>query len=493
MERVARPFPADSEAALKFQMAPSEIIPPSLHNIEAEAALLGAMMIDNRIIGDLAEIIEADDFHEPLHARIFEQARQLVDAGGSATPVTLRPYFVDDPAIKEIGGVGYLATLTAQTAGLMASRDFARQLVDLAKRRRLIAECEAVKAAAADLSENAETLADSIDSALSAAIERKSSTSTYTLAQAVDASLQQIEDTANGKGPRGVLICDLPDFNAVAGTLAPGQLTILGGRPGMGKTAVALAVAKGAAANGHGTLLVSLEMRASELVLRTVSDMCFELGNSFTFENLLAGKLNEFDRRRIADMKRRIAEWPLHITDPSSLRVSRLGMLVRRYQRKVAAKGAKLELVVIDYLGLLSGDPKKSKYEEISEISRTLKQVAMECNVHVICLAQVNRECEKRDDKRPFAADLRDSGTIEQDADNIVFVFREQFYLEKSEPDPADAKLRPAWETSMDRASNRVEIYSDKRRQGRTARRNCWFFLEHQAVRGSKFYSERFQ
>jgi replicative DNA helicase len=165
--------------------------------------------------------------------------------------------------------------------------------------------------------------------------------------------------------------------------------------------------------------------------------------------------------------------------------------MIRRIKRQMAAKSQRLDIVFIDYLGLVRADGTKVKrYEEVSEVSRTIKQIARELDVAIVLLAQLNREVERREDKRPQLSDLRDSGEIEQDADVVLFVYREQYYLERSEPDPHDKK-RADWETSMEAARDRVELIAAKVRNGRIGKRNCHFFASHQAVRGSDFFSGR--
>jgi replicative DNA helicase len=270
-----------------------------------------------------------------------------------------------------------------------------------------------------------------------------------------------------------------------------GEVTILAGRPSMGKTALSLAVLLGAGQAGAGSLFISLEMKKKELMKRVITDLIYKHGESASFEQVKSGKFNEFDRGRIADARKAIDSWPVQIYDPPTLRIGRLAMTIRRYQRRMAGKGQHLKVVIIDYLGLIHPDnAKASRYEQVALISRTVKQIANECGVHIVVLSQLNRQVEQREDKRPVLSDLRDAGDIEQDADNVVFVYREQYYLERSEPDPSDLKKRPGWETSMDAARDRVELICAKRRNGGVGKRTCWYFASHQAVRGSRFYQD---
>lgn len=468
----------------------ADTMPEALINIETEAALLGAMMIDNRLVDPICERVDEQDFYEPLHARIFSVIVHEVASGRTANPVLLRNHFEGDPGMRELG-VGYLAQLTGSGVAVLAARDFANSIADLAKRRRLY---EQAKAMAADLSsmssEPVDVLVDRMDSAMFEALQNREASPAATFAQCYDETMTEIEDEASGKLPRGIEIQRLPDWNEVVGNLRPGEVTILAARPSMGKTAVGLGVALGAAQAGAGTLFISLEMSKKELTKRAITDLIFAQGESASFDNVQKGKFTAFDRERLADARAAIENWPLILDDPATLRIGTLAMRIRRFKRRMAAKGQDLKVVIIDYLGLIHADNTRgSRYEQVSEVSRTVKRVAKECGVHIVLLSQLSRAVEQREDKRPVLSDLRDSGDIEQDADNVCFIFREEYYLERSEPDPSDKK-RADWETRMDAARDRLELISAKRRQGRIGKRLCFFFGAHQAVRGHRFYQD---
>lgn len=462
--------------------------PPALINIEAEAGLLGALMIQNGFVDQVAERVGVEDFSSGLHQRIYATILSEVSAGRTASPPLLRPHFINDPEMEECGGVSYLAQLTGSNAAVIGLWDFAKQVVDLAKRRRLLDEMQTLTADLTGITDHpVETLVERIDNALAGALQREQTTTSLTIAQAFDRTLQAIDDEALGLGPQGIRIDGLDDFNQLTGDLRRGELMILGGRPSMGKTALALGVTLGATRAGNGVLFISLEMRVAELMGRAITDLIYEHGNSPSFDAVRRGKFNAFDRQRLAEARERIDAWPLIITDPATLNIGRLAMMIRRYQRQMTGKGQRLDLVVIDYLGLIKGSDRRAKrFEEVGEISRILKQVAKECDVAMIVLAQLNRECEKREDKRPQLSDLRDAGDIEQDADMVMFVYRDEYYLERSEPD-RDDKKRGDWEIAMGHARDRIELIAAKVRNGRVGKRLCYFFAAHQAVRGSHF------
>jgi replicative DNA helicase len=459
-------------------------------NVEEEAALLGALMHERSLVDPIADLVAAEDFSEALHGRIFEAILRLHSEGKNATPVSLKGLFADDPDMIELGGTAYLVTVMGNSGvAVIGARDFARDIADLAKRRRLIAGLVEVISDARSIDKPVEKIVDAADGALTRALQRNQTVATVSIAQAFDATMKAIDDEAAGLGPQGIKVEDLKDFNDLTGDLRRGELMYLGGRPSMGKTALALRIALGAAQGGNGVAMISLEMRAAELTTRAMSDLVFEYAGSCpTFEQVRRGKLSTEHRQLLLDARDKINAWPLLITDPPTLNIGRLAMEIRRQRRRLMAAGQNLDLVIVDYLGLIKGDPKAKRFEEVGEISRTLKQIAKECDVALVVLAQLNRECEKRDDKRPMLSDLRDAGDIEQDADHVMFVYRDEYYLERSEPELHDKK-RGDWEISMGHARDRIELILAKSRNGKVGKRVCYFFGSHQAVREGGYMS----
>jgi replicative DNA helicase len=432
-----------------------------LANVDTEACLIAAMLTTNECIDPVADLVAADDFSNDFYGHVFSIATSQYSQGRTANVVTLRPLLGDDAVRSLID----LTRGPGASAAVIGARDFARQIADFAKRRRLVASLQEV-----------------IEALRSREVERSVS-----LAQAFDMTLTAIDDEAAGLGPQGIKIAGLDDFNSLTGDLRRGELMYLGGRPSMGKTALSLRLALGAATNGNGTLFISLEMKVQDLTTRAMADLVHDHGQSPGFGAIRRGKIDHFTREALQLARQQIERYPLVLTDPSSLNIGRLAMMVRRYKRRMEAAGDRLDLVIIDYLGLIKGSDRRAKrYEEVGEISRTLKEVAKECDVAIVCLAQLNRECERRDDKRPMLSDLRDAGDIEQDADVVMFVYRDEYYLERAEPEPHDKK-RAEWEVSMGHARDRLEIIAAKVRNGRVGKRNLYYFSEHQAVRNSSY------
>ncbi|MGA1800210.1 DnaB-like helicase C-terminal domain-containing protein [Sphingomonas sp. 4RDLI-65] len=464
-------------------------------NVEAEAALLGAMMIDNRIADEVVGRVEPAHFFEPLHARIFAAITGMRRRDMLVTPVTLRPMFEADEGIIALGGPSYLGALTGSGAGLIGARQFAQQIYDLASLRALIEVGRTLVERAMDTSEEinpraqieaAETLLASVAIGGSAAAPKP-----VGFAQAWDGAIRKAKAVANGTASRGAMIARFVEWNEITGGMSPGQLILLGGRPGMGKTAIALAVAVGAAAAGLGVLFISREMPVDQLMFRIIADMMFEAGSAVTLEDVMSGRLNEDDLVRAERIRARIDDWPLVFEEPPRLNAAQVAPLIRKHQRQLESKGHTLAITIVDYLGLLEPPVKRQNREqEMGDTSKELKMAARDTGTAVVALAQLNRGVESRDDKRPMLSDLRDSGSLEQDADTVVFAYRAEYYLKQTEPDVHDVRKRDAWEVEMGTERDRLDVYSAKVRQGATQRRKVYFFGARQAVRGVDYMRE---
>lgn len=450
-------------------------------NVEAEAALIGALMVENSIIDTIADRLTSADFYEHLHGRLFDTIVSLHGQGKTANPVTLKPFFEKDEAMSLVGGVGYLARLTASDAGLIGARDFARQISDMAKLRRLAAFAD-------DLGEKARNTSDAIDPVallsdaesdlFAVSGEGGGGIQTQQGAGCIDAMLSQLDD-----GNRGVMCKLIPPMDDLLGGARRKQLIILAARPGMGKTAVALSYSIGAAMNGHGVLYVSLEMSAAELGARMAADLCFNGNGGVYFSDIINQRVKQADRERLNQARAMASDLPMSVIDASSIHVNRLNAIVRRQARRFASRGERLDMIVVDYLQLLSADKGKSAYESVSQISRALKEIAKEHDVAVLALAQLSREVEKRSGCRPQLSDLRDSGQIEQDADTVMFLLRNEYYLRKEQPEMTSPDFMK-WEQAMQEHAGKIEFICAKRRNGETGKAIGAFHGAYQAVRG---------
>jgi len=449
----------------------------SLRNVAAEAEIIGAMMQDNSVIDRVADRLTVTDFSEPTHAALFEAIVREASLGKAVSPVTLKPYLSAIPNLEELGGVGYLLKLTASDGALLVVADCVKQVAELAKRRRILDGLQNAAMLAAGVENDLSSVTEAADAALADYGKADGVVQTSAL-ECLDALLAQKES-------EGVQSHVIPEFDQIAGKLRRKELIILAGRPGMGKTACALSYTLGAAQAGHGVLYISLEMSGTELAARMAADLCFNGRMGVPYAALRDNNLSFEQRKHVMDARRMLADMPYRVVDAGKLTTGRLSMIVMRTKRRMAAKGQSLDLVVVDYLQLLSPDAQaKGMYEKVSEISMALKAIAKTHDVAVLALAQLSREVEKRPDKRPQLSDLRDSGQIEQDADGVMFLVRQAYYLKQEEPSPDEFEYAK-WKAAYDQAENEIEFICAKRRNGVTGTATGRFYGQFQAVRGS--------
>jgi replicative DNA helicase len=451
-----------------------------LANADAEAALLGALMFDNRRIDWAADRLKAEDFSSTLYGRIFSLLVREASLGHAANPVTLPPFLAGEEAFAQAGGASWLSAIADGAAARVAPEGFVEQIRMFSTRRRLVESLSLAIEQANDLDNSNEAILEAADSALVNVTDRGAGLHEPSGGECIGEVLQTI-----GKPLEGVRCGWIPEFDEVVGPMEPGQSVIVAGRPGMAKTATAISIALGSASAGHGCLLISLEMGSTELGARMACDYSYSVGQRLPYEAIIRRSLVPSQISQLAAAEAAVRQLPIRVVDASGMTVGRLDMIVRRYKRRFEAEGKKLQLVIVDYLQLLSPDEKmRSNYEAISEVSKRLKGIAKSHGVTVMALAQLSREVEKREDKRPQLSDLRDSGQIEQDADAVVFLYREEYYLRKSEPPPNDGK-HPDWQEKLDAALHKIEFICAKRRNGPEGRAIGRFFGAFQAVRGS--------
>jgi len=479
MQAGGQRYQADNDAA------------PTLWNTEGEAALLGGLMLNNRTVDVVADILQPEDFYEAAHGAIFSAIVAATSMERLANPVTLRPLFDNDPSLVDLGGGSYLAQLTGNGSVAMVDlKSIANDIAELAARRRLLEGLSETRARVSNLGTTLLELVDEADAALVAAVERRESAPQPTIGEAIGSALQRIVDIQANDGRVGVA-CNISDVDHLLGGFDGGQLIVLAGRPGMGKTAVACSISKGVAEAGHGVLSVSLEMKADELGQRVLCDMAYTGQHGIPFDRIVRATVSREELRHLYRLKGESDALPLRIVDAGSVTLPRLALSVRRHKRKFAAQGKELKLVVIDYLQLLqAGKNARSAYEQVSEISKGLKALAKDANVCILALAQLNRGVEQREDKRPNLSDLRDSGQIEQDADAVMFLYREEYYLAHKKP--RKEEQMPGWQADMAMVRDRIEFILAKRRNGRTGHSVGYYFSDYQAVRGSDDRQEAF-
>ena len=455
-------------------------------NVEAEAAFLGAILIDNSVYEELPNPLRPEHFFVPAHQQIMERFLAMMERGATASPVTLKPYFEGNEHLEQLGGTTYLARLTADGHGLLATRQLAEQIYDLALLRELVTVGRTLVTGALDTSETVEPLKQ-IETAEKALFDIAEGTNVGNAAKsfgmAAKEALKQAQRAMNsGRGLSG-RTTGLATIDEKTAGLHDSDLVILAGRPGMGKTSLVTNIAFNTAyehlkrqrdggpdSGGCPVAFFSLEMSADQLATRILSEQA-----EISSENLRSGDIGgAAGFQRLSEASQRLADLPLYIDDTPALTIDGLLMRARRLKRK-----KDIGLVVVDYLQLLQGSArsKDNRVNEISEISRGLKTLAKDLGVPVIALSQLSRAVEQREDKKPQLADLRESGSIEQDADMVWFIYREDYYVASREPkrplETDEAKVHEAhasWAAEMERVFGLAELIVAKQRHGSTGK-----------------------
>lgn len=453
----------------------------ALANAEAELSLLGDMIADNRLIDIIADRLRGPDFSVPLYGRVFTRMVEQAPLG-NVDAVTLSPFFADDEdwprAFARLSAAEMNAGSRERTKGHLNS------ITMLSSRRRLVAGLTDVAVSARDLSITKEELVTQADEAVAEIADQ------IETRQAPVGEYAQVVIDSFGKPIVGVRCGLIGSLDDVLGVLRPSDLIVVGGRPGMGKTSLVTSYSIGAATRGSGVLIFSLEMSADQLTRRMLADMCYTTAGGVPYEHVRDGTVREHQIDQVRRAKTRFDELAIEINDTSGLTHPMLTRQARTHKRRLAAQGRKLDLVVVDYLQLMAPSRKgMSPYEHASEVSRALKEFAKAEDLVVMAVAQLSRDVEKRPDKRPVPSDLRDSGQIEQDADAILFVYREEEYLRREEPADKFGPKYEAWSTDMAAARGKVDFLVPKRRSGPTGKAQGWFFGAYAAVRGADFYS----
>ncbi|MFP4274016.1 MAG: replicative DNA helicase [Paracoccaceae bacterium] len=445
------------------------------HSIEAEQQLLGAILTNNDIYDRVSSIIGPQHFYEPVHARIFEIAAARIARNNIASPVTLKAFMEDDAGLKELGGPAYLAKLAGSAIAAFAVRDYAQMIYDLAVRRELIALGRDIAAKAAKVevsSEPREQIVEAEQALYSLAEQGRTESGFQSFLKAVTDAVNVANAAYQRDGGLAGISTGLVDLDKKLGGLHKSDLLILAGRPSMGKTSLATNIAFNVAkAYRRGTLpdgtegaveggvvgFYSLEMSAEQLAARVLSEAA-----EVPSEQIRRGDMTEEEFRRFVEAAKALEACPLFIDDTPALPISQLAARARRLKRTHG-----LDVLMVDYLQLVRGAGRsENRVNEISEITQGLKAIAKELNIPVIALSQLSRQVESREDKRPQLSDLRESGSIEQDADVVMFVFREEYYKEREKPGDHDLDAMAKWQEEMERLHGRAEVVIGKQRHG---------------------------
>ena len=443
------------------------------HSIEAEQQLLGAILTNNDVYDRIASIISAQHFYDPVHARIFDVASARIAKNNLASPVTLKAFLEDDEGLKELGGPAYLARLAGAAISAFAVRDYAQMIYDLAIRRELIGLGQEIagKAASVDVeSEPKDQIVEAEQRLYNLAEQGQADSGFQSFLKAVTDAVNVANAAYMREGGLAGIATDLVDMDKMLGGLHKSDLLILAGRPSMGKTSlatnIAFNVAKAykrgklpdgteGAVDGGVVGFFSLEMSAEQLAGRILAE-----ASEISSHKIRQGDMDEAEFRRFVDAAKELEACPLFIDDTAAIPISQLAARARRLKRTHG-----LDLLIVDYLQLVRG-MSDNRVQEIGEISMGLKAIAKELNIPVIALSQLSRQVESRDDKRPQLSDLRESGSIEQDADVVMFVFREEYYVEREKPSDERLEEVAEWQERMSRLHGKAEVIIGKQRHG---------------------------
>jgi replicative DNA helicase len=457
------------------------------HNIESEQALLGAILINNEALQRVSSFLQPEDFFEPIHQQIYEVVRALITTGKVATPVTIKTYL---PADRDIAGMTlgkYIARLAAEATTIINAVDYGRTVCDLSARRALISAAENARSAAfgASVDMDPAVIAGDLIEECDAIVAARSTTNTprVSIGQAAKEALERMTCALQRNGAVSGIECGLRELDDKTDGVQRGELIVLAGRPGMGKTGIGLSSARKMALKGSSVLYFSLEMMAAALANRCLSDALFGTENQISYWDITRGKLNDAQAEAVAEAAREMRSLPLEIEQQAGLSVSQIAGRARKHKAALERQGKTLDTLFVDHLGLVQPSYRYAgnRTHEIEETTGALKALAKELNVAVVALCQLNRAVEGRDDKRPTMADLRDSGAIEQDADLIVFLFREEYYLSRPSLKPsADEDRRVA---RLAQVRNRLDLIIGKARNGPTATVSVFFDVSCNAAR----------
>jgi len=444
-------------------------------NIEAEQQLLGAILTNNDVYDRISSLVRAEHFYDPVHARIFEIASARIRKNALASPVTLKAFLEDDGGLKELGGPAYLVRLAGAAISAFAARDYAQMIYDLAVRRELISLGRDISAKAAKVdvsSEPREQIIEAEQQLYKLGEQGHAERGFQSFLKAVTDAVNVANAAYQRDGGLAGISTGLVDLDKKLGGLHPSDLLILAGRPSMGKTSLATNIAFNIAKahrrgrlpdGGEGSVeggvvgFFSLEMSAEQLAARILSE-----ASEVPSEQIRRGDMTEQEFRRFVEAAKSLESCPLYIDDTPALPISQVAARARRLKRTHG-----LDVLMVDYLQLLKGTGKNdNRVNEVSEITQGLKAIAKELNIPVIALSQLSRQVESREDKRPQLSDLRESGAIEQDADVVMFVYRDEYYKEREKPGDHELEKMAQWQSVMENVHGKAEVIIGKQRHG---------------------------
>jgi replicative DNA helicase len=449
---------------------------------EAEQALLGAILVNNAALDrDGVAMLRPEHFSSRVHGAIFAAIREFVDAGRLADHQTLRPHFAADPALESVGGARYLARLAAASTTIINAEHYAQAVRDAHVRRRLLDVAVMIEehVLRPDAAQPLDDVLSECEGALAAVSDGLASCDRMAaLAKAADEAIRQAEAAYKAEGRITGVTTGLVDLDRALGGLHGTELVVLAGRPAMGKTSLAVDIARAAAVAEMGkagpdaspgvVAFFSLEMSSTELAMKVLAGE-----TAISSERVRSGRIGQLDFQMLLNARDDLDALPLFVDDSPAASVGQIRLKARRLARR-----RPLRLVVVDYLQLIRGSGKaENRVQEVTEFTRGLKLIAKEFGCPVLALSQLSRKVEDRDDKRPLLSDLRESGSIEQDADVVLFVYRDEYYLAQREPRRSERETEEShankvarWTQQMDQCRGLAEIIVAKNRHGASGR-----------------------
>ncbi|MEL6946382.1 MAG: replicative DNA helicase [Pseudomonadota bacterium] len=455
-------------------------------NVEAEQALLGAILVNNDALYRVSDFLKADHFHEPLHREIYRVADEMIRASKRANPVTIKTFLPEHEKIGDMTVAVYLARLAAEATTIINAEDYGRSIYDLATRRNLIGIGEDMVNIAfdapVDMSPNVQ-IEDAERRLFELAETGRYDGGFSEFGSAVNQAVDMAAAAHQRDGHLSGIATGLFSLDSKMGGLQPSDLVILAGRPAMGKTSLATNIAFNIAnayeaqvepdgsnktVNGGIVGFFSLEMAAEQLATRIIAEQS-EISSS----KIRRGEINEAEFEKLVACSQMIHRLPLFIDQTGGISIGQLAARARRLKRQ---RG--LDCLVVDYIQLMQGNKRSdNRVQELTEITTGLKALAKELHVPIIALSQLSRQVENREDKRPQLSDLRESGSIEQDADVVMFVYREEYYLANREPE-FGSEEHSKWQTQYDAARGKADVIIAKQRHGPTGTANLAFQAE---------------
>lgn len=437
------------------------------HSVEAEQQLLGGFLLC--LSAQNQDVQRAYDatirlggsalFFDPVHATIFDAIRKKEQQGGLINPVTISEALRGSDGVGDMGP-GYLARL-AGAAITNGAVEYVRLLSDLAQKRSLTAAINEAQAAIARGEDQASVIAGRLEASLISASISSDNSAPVSMLKALNDAIEQSLAAYRGEESDFVR-SGMPSLDSIIGGFYPGELILLGGRPSMGKTAVALSMALNAARTGKGVCIASLEMNPEAMAIRAIAEQTAQLGRGMAYADIRRGQFDEAGARHLFDAHKALMALPVMFLNRT---YSDIGALFSGAKQVHRAMGGNMKLLIVDYAQLLKSQA-KSRYEQITEISIALKSLAGQLNIPVVALSQLSRAVEQRDDKRPQLSDLRESGQLEQDADTVLFCYRDEYYHERDKPDQDELDAYADWQAYAERVKGQLDVIVAKQRQG---------------------------